>query len=64
VLEQSVTVCTAVLHQKENRAHEALSMDIEIAGKITKLPDMGKTELRSIWQTSFDQPAPSHLRKN
>jgi Protein of unknown function (DUF2924) len=38
-------------------------MDTKIAENIADLPGLNKAELRSIWQTNFDQPAPPHLRK-
>jgi hypothetical protein len=38
-------------------------MDTEIARNIADLPGLSKAELRSIWQTNFDQPPPPHLRK-
>jgi Protein of unknown function (DUF2924) len=38
-------------------------MDAEIAAKITKLPSWSKTELRSLWQANFGEPAPANLRK-
>jgi hypothetical protein len=40
-----------------------LSMDTDIARNIAELPGLSKVELRSIWQSNFDQPAPPHLRK-
>src|SRR5215471_10871040 len=38
-------------------------MNEEVAGKITKLPDLSKAELQTIWQDNFGRSAPSHLRK-
>jgi hypothetical protein len=38
-------------------------MDAEIAAKITKLPDLSKAELRSLWRANFGETAPVNLRK-
>ena len=38
-------------------------MDAEMAAKITKLPDLSKAELRSLWRANFGETAPVNLRK-